>query len=692
MQNAQQIFAKRADEVAERIFVKQTVGEHFTTYLRTATARMEKILGIKDLVTLQRIQDKLYAQLVADNYARSIVLALDRANMQWNDDEAFDEYLTRQFGVRKIIVAAGKSTRISPTGLIHKQILRADGYNTNIKLARCAAAFGKKKDVVVIDHIVAYHILSERRINPDVRDIILNKIDREFDRIIDRGGLAISDFKNLAKNIRNIVADTLVYARHRSQQQDTAATIRSIKTLLQSVSNPPFAEYILDEIAYLIFKELIEIEDLSYIDQSELADLLGLNCIVAVAKPYGPGEAYLAGVERLQSLNLVDDTQYTIPVYSDYASAILDDYLNIYFHSYLQALSYFNLIGTEQYIVDELPVITIGGKSPLDAVRDKGNIILVDTKFGSLPYAIREWRDMTKEQQQDAETRLEASIQTGRDMHALNAGVFIINTGWARGHFDLLRRKFNHPDESKGKLYEYWYTDFVEIASNEDRLLRAQNPDVSPKSRIVFLGADAPWGNKDIPRTLKFRAAIHNMIRNRLLAMGIVVDEGARVTISSPDANLDLDRDLYAIFGNIVEGQEKSIDGIYIFGDVHIDISVRVENGTVLDGRGGNAVVLRGNTIVGSGVGLKGVTAKDTTFGRQSHIDGFNYQPPAYGDMATASIIQNCVFDRVKVGKCVRLSNVEAYSTVILTGVKLEHARLRFKRKTENGKIGGGME
>ena len=631
---------------------------------------MEKLLGGKDLIAYQRHQDIELARLVADNYVRSIVIELDKDGVQWNENPEFDEYLTRKFGVRKIIAAAGKSTRISPSGLIHKQIIRADGYNTNIKLARSAASFGNKEDLVVVDHLVGYHILSDRPVEADTRNSILLKIKQEFDEIFARGGLQSTS--PLQDEICDIIENNLFFA-YSSQRQDAASTTNLIAATISNwrdratpLLQTHQSEYILDEIAYILFKELIQ-QDEKYIDMEKRNDILGGNCIVAIAKPYGPGGAYVAGVEWLKQLGLADDTRYTIPVYSDYAPALLDEYSNIYFHLYLQALSCFVTNGTELFITDQLPVITIGGKSPLDKVEDRGNIILVETKYGLVPYAIEEWRDMTPQQQAEAEVRLGESQRTGKSAHALNAGCFVIDTQWAMKNFPLLKDKYNHPDEKKGKLFEYWYTDFVKIAAEEDRKLRAKDSALSPRSRIVFLGEDAPSGNKDVPRTLEFQSKLHKMIRNRLLELGINVDENARVSIGSQNADVDFDRDLQAIFGSTV-GQTVefvAIDQIYIFGDVYLETSVRVRNGTVLDGRGSRAVVLKGNTVVGSGVGLKGVIASDTVFEGHPRLDGFSYRPPTFGDMGTHSQIIDS-----------KLKNVYVEFGVEVTGTNTSNFRI----------------
>ncbi|MFQ6041344.1 MAG: hypothetical protein ACE5PV_10850, partial [Candidatus Poribacteria bacterium] len=395
-QKAHSTFIKQSESALARVFPTRGKDNPRLCFA-TVRARMEKLLGGKDLITYQRHRDNELAKFVADNYIRSVVIELDKDNMQWSEEREFDEYLTRKFCVRKIIVAAGKSTRISPSGLIHKQIIRADGYNTNIKLARSAASFGNKKDVVVVDHLVGYHILSDHPVEADTRNSILSRIKQEFDGIFVRGDIppfakggtgGISSL--LLDEICDIIENNLFFASS-SKKCDAASTTNLIAAAISKfLSQPHQAEYVLDEIAYILFKELIK-QDEKYIDVGKRDDLIGGNCIVAIAKPYGPGEAYVAGVEWLKRLGLADDTKYTIPVYSDYASALLDEYPNIYFHLYLQALNYFVKDATERFIVDQLPVITIGGKSPLDKVKDRGNIILVETKYGLVPYAIKEW-------------------------------------------------------------------------------------------------------------------------------------------------------------------------------------------------------------------------------------------------------------------------------------------------------------
>jgi uncharacterized protein with ATP-grasp and redox domains len=609
-----------------------------STLLSDLKPRVEKLLGVKDLITSQRIQE-YYATLVAENFLRSVIIEAE-SGIQWDDEEEFEAWFAKEFGVYKIIVAAGKSQRISPTGLIHKQILRADDYNTNVKLSRAAGAFGKNPDVVVIDSLVAYHILSERTIAFPTKERICLKLEREFDEIISRCQLNPSDFHALHVEIVKRVKDNLLWAHKKTQKNDVASTMRFIQELLlEAISDIVRAEHLGDEIGCLIFKELIYEADY-YVDIPKRNDLLGGNCLLTVAKPYGPGEAFMAGLSLLEDLKLIDSARYSMPIYSDYAPALLLEYPNIYFHCYLKALSRFHFNGVETLVFDRLPVVTVGGKSPLDRVEGRGNIILTDSKFGPIPQAIKEWREMSEQEQQEAKKRLEESRRTGEPRHALNAGVFVIDTKWAMKNFDTLRKYFDHPFPERGRLHEYWYTDLVEIAAKEYDEERKKNPDIPPRTKIVFLGQDAPSGNKDVSGTLAFQSKLRKMIREQLIQIGVFVDENARVTIGSKSADFDIERDINRIFGSGADGQ-KTIDQIYLFGRVHLETDVKVENGAVLDGRGKNGVVLKGKTIVGKGVRLKDVIAVDTTFEGDERLDGFSYYPPCFDQPAR---IEECRF------------------------------------------------
>jgi hypothetical protein len=133
------------------------------------------------------------------------------------------------------------------------------------------------------------------------------------------------------------------------------------------------------------------------------------------------------------------------------------------------------------------------------------------------------------------------------------------------------------------------------------------------------------------------------MLRRNLIECGIFVEEDARISISSPNADFDPERDIKRIFGT-----GGKIDQIYLLGRIHLDTTVRVENGVLLDGRGKNGVVLRGNTKVGKGTHLKDVIAVDTTFEGDETLDGFGFYPPRFDKPAR---IEESCFYKAYVGK-----------------------------------------
>ena len=616
MQKALSDFKSQAESAIQVI----TRGEYdaSTFLLSELKPRVEKLLGGKDLVEYQRIDDKDYATLVAENFLRSIAIELAQSEassaFRWGDE--FDDWFHQRYGMYKIIAASGKSQRLSPTGLIHKQIMRPDGYNTNIKFTRYASAFGGNPDVIAIDYLVAYHILSDRQITTATRERIGQNIEAEFSKIAARCGLDATKLRGLWFEITKIIEQEMMRANS-SGRQDVASTMRLVgKFCLEAIPDEVKARHLADEVGCAILKELVAGAD-NHVDAAKRDDLLGGNCLIAVANAYGPGEAYIAGLQRLIDVNLNDDTRYNMPIYSDYAPSFLDSYPNIYFHTYLLALSRFNLNGGAKFMVDRLPAVTIGGKSPLDKVEDRGNVILTDTEYGPVPTAIREWRDMTEAQREEAKNRLEQSRKAAQPHHALNAGVFVIETNWAIENISTIRQNFDHPYPQRGRLHEFWYTDFVEIA--------AKKSGAEPRTRIVFLGQDAPSGNKDMSRTLEFQANVHKMLRRNLIDCGIFVDEDARISIGSPNADFDPARDIKRIFG-----ADGKIDQIYLLGRIYLDTTVRVGNGVVLDGRGKNGLILKGRTRVGKGVHLRDVTAVDTIFEGDETLDGFSFYPPRF--------------------------------------------------------------
>lgn len=579
--------------------------------LNRIASRMAKVLGIDDLVKGQRLASTDEARRVAQTYAASVALTLRDEGVRWSDGGEMDGMLEARFGVRKFIIAAGRSSRYSPTELIHKQVARPDGSSTNIAQSRLAAQVGTLQDVVVIDPMVAYRLLARIPIEGATEDGMLDDVGAAFDRVV-----AALRKKTLLASLRDdvleLVASQLRFARHPDQQDDLADVTRRLSAKLAGVPGLTQVEAraVADEVGFAIAVWLVETED--YTSESDVEDLCGPDCILAVASPHGPGAAYMAGVRRLRELGVLDAARYSFCIYSDYPAFLLDKYPNLYLNTYLRAVNRFEFQQDEDVLWPAMPVITVGAKQPPDTVQERGNIILKDTPLGVVPQAIREWRDMCASERGQAQERLAAG------QHAINAGLFFIDTPWAESQFGLMREAFDHPDPKKGKPYEYWYTDLVAIAAGED----------APR-RVVWVGEGAPRGNKTVGLSLSYRESIHDMMRRKLLALGVSIDPGARINVVVREPDVDLDLAIRAIFGG-TRRRRAHPDQVFMAGEVEMDSTVRIDNGVVLDGRRG-PVVLKGETAVGRGTCLRHVTAEDTEFQPCMTLDGYSYEPPRLG-------------------------------------------------------------
>ncbi len=566
--------------------------------------RMGKVLGVKDLAKDQRLPDA-EARLNVRTFAASVAMTLHAEKVQWSEAEEFDARLQARFGVRKFVIAAGKSKRFSPTELIHKQIARPDGSNTNLAQARLAARIGALPDAVVVDPMVAYQLMA--RVPIDARDGVelMDRVAHHFDETA-RALAKKTKLSSLREELLELAASRLRFARHPEQEDDFADLMRQFGKLLAHAAVLDAAEQsvLLDEVGYAAAAWLIAHED--YLSPEDVVDLCGPGCIVAVAPSQGPGAAYKAGIGALAKRGELERARYSLCVYSDYPAFLLDEYPNLYLATYLRAANRFELQSGEPVLCDGLPVITIGAKQPRDTVRDRGNIMLADSSAGLVPQAVREWRDMSQDERDEAQARFDAK------QHAINAGIFYIDTAWAVRQLPLLMREWDHPDPGKGKLHEYWYTDLVAIAADQN----------APR-RVIWLGENAPLGNKDVASTREYAESMHAMMRRKLAAIGVAVDAHARVNIVVRDAGMALDDAIAAVF---LSGRAAA-DQIFVAGDVEIDSSVQIEDGTVLDGRS-RPVVLRGATLVGQGATLRGVVADDTEFEPCATLDGYSYEPP----------------------------------------------------------------
>ncbi len=578
------------------------------------------------------------AAKLVDLFLESVAILVERYEDPWEGSKEFKKYLQKKFGAQKIIIAAGKGSRFSPTGLLPKQLALPEGFpgNTNVKLARAAASFGmsdeKSKDIVVVDPEVANHLLQEKKIEGDrVKEDILGYLRSHFEswigmlkeELTDRQKETLDRRKgDLQEIILQIVQDKLIYAYRPDRRNDVAEVLDEIRLEIEKVmkrvirgekKREGFVNTLFSEVSYAIVKPLIEAGGHMkatdhYLDEAKRDKLLGGRSIVVLARPYGPGEALREGLEvwkQLVDAGDLSESKFIMPVYSDYSAAILKQYSNIYFKTYLQAIS------LDNPTIDQLPRLTITGK-PTETIEDKGFILIGN---GGIPEIIREWR----ERKPGEEERFKE-----QERQLVNAGVFVVEGVWA---LEAVRRFWNdvekeeakdgakkgelrwdRPDQKKGKLHEFFYTDFVEMAREKEEKERREDPDLRPTRKLVFLGKETPSGTKDLGRLLSLRGKLNEQNIETLRRLGVAVKVGTSVSLSGPPWALDLEKDLEKMFG----GHE----GVVLDGVIHLDNTVEIGNNVELSGN----IDLLGNTKIEDGVKLEGLERKielqDTEVGK----------------------------------------------------------------------------
>jgi uncharacterized protein with ATP-grasp and redox domains len=463
------------------------------------------------------------------------------------------------------------------------------------------------------------------------------------------------DYKghSLSYQISRYVYRNLDWAYTPNYRTDVVDVLRTLKNMLgKHFEDSNIVNMIWERVAMVIMRFFVEYNglytDSVYIDPVRVEGLAGRNVIIAVGYSQGTGGALRIGLDRLQQLaslgkiDLLKKHSFVMPVYTDYASASLSQYPNPYLLAILQGLS-----NPEE--PRKLPAVVIGAKSPLNSLPiDKGVITFKDSENPSLGVrAIQEWRTLSADQRaktmgdygkslkehgvktseiisfdgakkamarepksfQEIYTRYEEFVPTnqGTYFHALNAGIFLfgldgllkmIDEGvWTAG------QKYDHPDPEKGKISEFWYTDLVEVAAQNGNWVKH-----------IVLGRDAPSGLKDMLRVIQYGRDRQEMITEALRKMGVTVEDGAVVTLSSRGADLKLSRDLPRMFPNpkevVIRGRVHLEKGVVVGGSdiVGKDPSAS-DRQVVLDGTD-RTVILKGNTTVAPGSVLRGVQAR----------------------------------------------------------------------------------
>ncbi len=757
--------------------------------IRTA---MEDHVLCRNLVTYQKSRDKDVARRAAAEYVETIYMIMkkemDEDGRVFGSSEELIDYLRTHFGVRKFIIAGGKGTRFSPGGLILKPRFKPDNYNTNIKLSRESSAFGTLEDVIVVDATTVFYILKDKcPIAASIKSGIRDRISSEISKLVDAGVIDSRKGADLSSAIRRIVDEEMHYTRRPDGLWDLSMVLRSIEE--KAGEKDLKSHLVIDKIAYAIFKTIMD--DKTLIDKSKIDELFGRNCIVVLDSGEGHGGAYAEALSELETSGKLQEARYSVIVYADSPGWGLDRYPNYVFTSYLATV---NLLSPK---VNDLPKVTIAVKNPKDGRAEGRARVFTEytEKFANTPIGLKEWADMSP-----AERAESIDMARQHDQRWLtNANILIYDTMWAAKRRGVLYERYRHElgeaGEHKQRSYEYWASDYLNIAAAEYEETAKENPDASPMTRLVYVGESAPDALKTLPTALNYRDDRQDMIIKKIRAMGVVVDPDVTISISSDDmgaASFDLCRAIDSIFGDnredapgsgpirlkgtihlsdtvvvkkgaTLDGTKKDIsltgkcvvergvelggviaenelftnsrpyeqenvyltgfpfssqstvesvpvtgidframgiivndstrvwiakkdkdrsdleilknifgndtdghrvtDQIFLYGDIVLDENVRVENGTMLDGRR-NRVILTGKTHVGKGVNLKGVKAEDTVFAGIDYLDVYHYRQPAHDSIIE---INNSLFVNSYIEFGAKVRNSMAINSCVMT-------------------------
>ena len=263
--------------------------------------------------------------------------------------------------------------------------------------------------------------------------------------------------------------------------------------------------------------------------------------------------------------------------------------------------------------------VTLCGKIP-DTVVDKGGLFFDDDgRF----IGTKEWYDMTDAEKETMWRRLE------RGEAYTNTGITLIRRDAAIARIDRLI-----PHGDKAELH---HVDLIRHCYEDGLRTNAYI------HRGEIISGVNRWSN-----VLAGEEHLFADTKKKLIENGVRVDPAAQITLTNDDIEIG--------------------HGCYLLGRVHLGDGVAIGNYCRLEN-----VVLLGNTIIGDRVGLKDVTARDTTF--ESTPLSMEVTAPITG-LAVSSHIENSQFDCVKVGGSTSLKSVAARATVIPAETSIRDTQL----------------
>ena len=263
--------------------------------------------------------------------------------------------------------------------------------------------------------------------------------------------------------------------------------------------------------------------------------------------------------------------------------------------------------------------VTLCGKIP-ETIVDKGGLFFdQDGRF----VGTKEWNEMTDKEKDAMSQRLD------RGEGYTNTGITLIRSNAAIDRMNRLQ-----PHGSKSELH---HVDLIRYCYEDGLKTHAY---IYPEKAISGINR---WSN-----LLEGEESLFARTRERLAQKGARVDPAAQITLTDDDIEI----------GN----------GCYLLGRIHLGEGVKIGNYCRLEN-----VELTGNTAVGDLVGLKDVKAADTIF--ESNPLSEEIGAPIAG-LRVLSEIENCRFDRAKVGRAGRLRFVEAAATVVPAGMSIDNRKL----------------
>ena len=263
--------------------------------------------------------------------------------------------------------------------------------------------------------------------------------------------------------------------------------------------------------------------------------------------------------------------------------------------------------------------VTLCGKIP-ETVVDKGGLFFdQDGRF----VGTKEWNEMTDGEKNEMSRRLDCGEGY------TNTGITLIRSSAAIDRMNRLQ-----PHGSKSELH---HVDLIRHCYEDGLNTHAY---IYPEKAISGINR---WSN-----LIAGEESLFARTRVMLAQRGVRVAPAAQITLTNEDIEI----------GN----------GCYFLGRIHLGKGVRIGNYCRLEN-----VELSGNTSVGDLVGLKDVKATDTVF--ESNPLSEEIGAPVTG-LGVLSEVQNCRFDRAKVGRAVHLRFVKAAATVVPAGMSIDHREL----------------